>query len=565
MPPSRWDHSTVYDPKPGVAGKTVCPDGGFLDDVESFDPLFFNLSPNEATLMDPQQRLFLQEAWHALEDAGYGGPHPSHARCGVFVGTVAGDYDALLQRIGHGPSSQVFTGNAASMMAARIAYKLDLRGPCLSIDTACSSSLLATQLACESLLRGESDMAIAGGVAVLSTPDFYVAASSAGMLSATGRCHTLDRTADGFVPGEAVAAIVLKRRADAERDGDTILALIKGAATNQDGASNGITAPNGAAQAELLQGVYDRFAIDPASIGYVELHGTGTRLGDPIEMEALRSAFAEREGTCAVGSVKANIGHTLPAAGVAGLIKLVLALRHRTIPPMVNFRELNDHIALDDGVLSVPQEARPWVATEPLRGAVSSFGFSGTNVHIVVEEAPRQRRPVAPERERPARDWHIAVLSAATEAALNQQVAGLGAWLDDHRNVALGDLCGTLARGRSHLRHRVAFIASDVAGLRAALADPSRALFGPADAMESSRRYLDGGEVAWAELYPDGSFARLSLPGYPFERRRCWPVAAPGTKPKLVTALPDLLPTKAKINGSLALFDAVARDLGAQR
>ena len=396
--------------------------------------------------MDPQQRLFLQEAWHALEDAGYGGPHPSYARCGVFVGTVAGDYDALLQRIGHGPSSQVFTGNAASMMAARIAYKLDLRGPCLSIDTACSSSLLAIQLACESLLRGRSDMALAGGVAVLSTPDFYVAASSAGMLSATGRCHTLDMAADGFVPGEAVAAIVLKRRADAERDGDTILALIKGAGTNQDGASNGITAPNGAAQAELLQGVYDRFAIDPRSIGYVELHGTGTRLGDPIEMEALRSAFGEHGGTCAVGSVKANIGHALPAAGIAGLIKLVLALRHRTIPPMVNFRALNDHITLDDGVLSVPQKARPWIATGPLRGAVSSFGFSGTNVHVVVEEAPRQRRPAASER-----DWHVAVLSAATEAALNQQIAGLGAWLDDHGTVALGDLCGTLARGRSHI------------------------------------------------------------------------------------------------------------------
>jgi polyketide synthase PksM/rhizoxin synthesis polyketide synthase/nonribosomal peptide synthetase RhiB len=561
VPSSRWDHASVYDPKPGTAGKTQCPDGGFLDDVESFDPLFFNLSPNEATLMDPQQRLFLQEAWHALEDAGYGGPHPSHARCGVFVGTVAGDYDALLQRIGHGPSSQVFTGNAASMMAARIAYKLDLRGPCLSIDTACSSSLLATQLACESLLRGESDMALAGGVAVLSTPDFYVAASSAGMLSATGRCHTLDRTADGFVPGEAVAAIVLKRRADAERDGDTILGLIKGAATNQDGASNGITAPNGAAQAELLQGVYKRFAIDPRGIGYVELHGTGTRLGDPIEMEALRSVFAAGGGVCAVGSVKANIGHTLPAAGIAGLIKLVLALRHRTIPPMVNFHALNDHITLDDGMLSVPQAKLPWVAAGPLRGAVSSFGFSGTNVHVVVEEAPRQRRPEAPQR-----DWHAAVLSAATATALKQQIAGLGAWLDGPgRNAALADLCGTLARGRSHLRHRAAFVASDIAGLRAALADPSRAPAGPAAAVETCRRHLDGGEVAWAELYPDGSFARLSLPGYPFERRRCWPVAAPGTKPKLVTSLPDLLPAKARINGSLALFDAVARDLGAQQ
>jgi acyl transferase domain-containing protein len=227
---------------------------------------------------------------------------------------------------------------------------------------------------------------------------------------------------------------------------------------------------------------------------------------------------------------------------------------------MVNFRELNDHIALDDGVLNVPQEARPWIAAGPLRGAVSSFGFSGTNVHIVVEEAPRLRRPKAPPRE-----WHIAVLSAANEAALNRQIAALGAWLDDHRDAALADLCGTLARGRSHLRHRAAFIAGDLAGLRAALADPSRALSGPAPAVETCRRFLDGGEAGWAELYPDGSFARLSLPGYPFERRRCWPVAGPGTKPKLVTALPEPLPARARINGSLALFDAVARDLGAQR
>ncbi len=559
VPASRWDHAAVYDPAPGVAGKTQCPDGGFLDDVESFDPLFFNISPNEATLMDPQQRLFLQEAWHALEDAGYGGPHPAHARCGVFVGTVAGDYDALLQRIGHGPSSQVFTGNAASMMAARIAYRLDLRGPCLSIDTACSSSLLALQLACESLLRGESDMALAGGVAVLSTPDFYVAASSAGMLSPTGRCHTLDGAADGFVPGEAAAAVVLKRRADAERDGDTILALIKGAATNQDGASNGITAPNGAAQAELLKGVYERFAIDPSSIGYVELHGTGTRLGDPIEIEALRSAFEGRDGACAVGSVKANVGHALPAAGISGLIKLVLALGHRTIPPMAGFRALNEHIALDDGVLVVPAEARPWLATGPLRGAVSSFGFSGTNVHIVVEEAPRRPRPEAAPR-----DWHIAVLSAASEAALERQIAALRDWLEAHPTVAPGDLCGTLARGRSHLRHRAAFVAGDIAGLRAALADPARAPSAPSAAMAVYRRHLDGGDVAWAELYPDGSFARIALPVYPFERRRCWPAAAGGTKANLQTLLPELFP-KARPNASLALFDAVARDLGAGR
>jgi polyketide synthase PksM len=444
------------------------------------------------------------------------------------------------------------------MLAARIAYRLDLRGPCLSIDTACSSSLVAVQLACESLLRGESDMALAGGVAVLSTSDFYVAASNAGMLSPTGRCRTLDSAADGFVPGEAVAAIVLKRRADAERDGDTILALIKGAGTNQDGASNGITAPNGAAQADLLSAVYRRFAIDPASIGYVELHGTGTRLGDPIEMESLRSVFSAGAGGCAVGSVKANIGHSLPAAGIAGLIKLVLALRHQAIPPMVNFHALNDHIALDDGVFTIPQARRPWVATGPLRGAVSSFGFSGTNVHIVVEEGPKGRRPAVAQR-----DEHVAVLSAATEAALRQQIIQLAAWLDGGRgNVSLADLCGTLARGRSPFKYRAAFVAHDLAGLRAALDGSAPTPSGSTAAVAACQRYLAGADVAWEELYPDGSFARISMPGYPFERRRCWPVSALRVvKP---TELAGVVPTtaKSKANGSLALFDAVVRDLG---
>jgi polyketide synthase PksM/rhizoxin synthesis polyketide synthase/nonribosomal peptide synthetase RhiB len=570
VPASRWDHTAVYDPNPGIAGKTQCADGGFLDDIESFDPLFFNLSPNEATLMDPQQRLFLQEAWHALEDAGYAGPHPSHAQCGVFVGTVAGDYDLLLRQSGHGASSQAFTGNAASMLAARIAYRLDLRGPCLAVDTACSSSLLAVKLACESLARGECDLALAGGVAVLSTSDFYVAASSAGMLSPTGRCHTLDQAADGFVPGEAAAAVVLKRRSDAERDGDTILALIKAAGSNQDGASNGITAPNGAAQADLLRTIYRRFGIDPASIGYVELHGTGTRLGDPIEMEALRDVLAPSGGRCTVGSVKANIGHTLPAAGIAGLIKLVLALRHRTLPPMAGFRVPNSHIGLDDGALVVPQVRRPWIGAGPLRGAVSSFGFSGTNVHVVIEEAPRRRRSPATSR-----DWHVAALSAPTEAALHRQISVLAAWLDGDRQTVLADLCGTLARGRSHFRHRAVFIVTDIASLRTALNEGrQRALSGPPAAVEVARRYLEDGDVAWNEVYPDGSFSRISIPGYPFERRRCWPTPASGTSGKLsaagaapaVSVPPETAPSaRTRVNGSLALFEAVVRDLEAHR
>lgn len=545
VPRARWDHAAVYDPSPGVPGRTQCPDGGFLDDVESFDPLFFNLSPHEATLMDPQQRLFLQEAWHALEDAGYAGPHPAHARCGLFVGTVAGDYDELLRQAGRQHDAQRFMGNAASMLAARIAYRLDLHGPCLSVDTACSSSLVALQLACESLQRGESDMALAGGVAVLTTPDFYVAASSAGMLSPTGRCRALDAGADGFVPGEAAAAVVLKRRRDAERDGDTILALIKGAGSNQDGASNGITAPNGAAQTALLRMVHDRFEIDPASIGYVELHGTGTRLGDPIEMEGVRQAFAGHDGRWVLGSVKANIGHTLPAAGISGLIKLMLVLRDGRIPPLALFGGLNVHIDADADRFDVPTVARDWDGATPRRGAISSFGFSGTNAHLVLEQPPAE----AAMPPAPSRDWHLAVFSARDADALDRVLRGMGEWLDrDQGRTSLADLCGTLARGRAHLGERVGFVVRDWGELRAALRGPSRVpATMPADAKAARDAYLSGGVVDWDRLYPDRSFRRRRLPTYPFERRRCWPLP----QAALETPRP------------VSLFDAVIRDLGA--
>jgi polyketide synthase PksM/rhizoxin synthesis polyketide synthase/nonribosomal peptide synthetase RhiB len=553
VPRSRWDHQSVYDADPSAPGRTQCPAGGFLDDVESFDPLFFNISPSEATLMDPQQRLFLQEAWHALEDAGYGGPHPSHDRCGVFVGTVAGDYDSLLRQAGRLPDAQRFMGNAASMLAARIAYRLDLHGPCLSVDTACSSSLVALHLACESLLRGESDMALVGGVAVLTTPDFYLAASNAGMLSPTGRCHTLDASADGFVPGEAVAAIVLKRRTDAERDGDTIHALVKGAATNQDGASNGITAPNGSAQTALERVVYDRFQIDPATIGYVELHGTGTKLGDPIEMEALKAAFAGRRQNCAVGSVKANIGHTLPAAGLVGVIKLALTLRHRTIPPAVHFQRLNDHIDLIDSPFTIPNTARAWIETRPRRGAVSSFGFSGTNVHAVLEEAP----VVNTTARTPGRQ-HLAVFSAVSAEALVRVLGQMIAWLGVKPDSAtIEDVCGTLARGRSHLKSRAAFVVTDLADLEAALRNAhgaEAAWSGTVGALRQS--YLSGEDVRWDSLYPDGSFGRISLPAYPFDARRCWPVS--------IQPLANGSGVLEKVaNGPLDIFNAVIQDLGA--
>jgi polyketide synthase PksM/rhizoxin synthesis polyketide synthase/nonribosomal peptide synthetase RhiB len=543
-PRERWDHAAIYDPTPGAPGKTVCPAGGFLDRVDLFDPLFFDLSPAEAAAMDPQQRLFLEEAWRALEDAGYGGPHPGRRRCGVFVGCAAGDYQSLLRRRGRLPDAQSFMGASASMLAGRVAYRLDLAGPSLSIDTACSSSLVAVQLACESLMRRETDMALAGGVAVMTTPDFYIAGSGAGMLSPSGRCRTLDESADGFVPGEAVAAIVLKRRADAERDGDRIVALIKGAAVNQDGAGNGVTAPNGKAQTALLRLAQERFAIAPETIGYVELHGAGTRLGDPIEIEALTAAFGAAAAGCAIGSAKANIGHCLAAAGIAGLIKLAVLLRRGVVPPALHFARANPHIGADCGGFLVPREARRWPERGgPRRGAVSSFGFSGTNAHVLLEEAPEPARSVAPRE-----GWGLAVVSARSEAALARQLERLASWLrEDGGRTPFVDICATLAHGRAHFDHRAAVLARDAAGLAAQLAgvaidDPAA----PLALREARARYLAGGAPDRDALFPPGRFRRVALPTYAFERRRCWPQEAP--------------PAEAP---ALGLLDAVLQDLGA--
>ncbi len=370
VPAERWDHRAVLAASPAPAGRTDCPDGGFLADVELFDPLFFGLSPAEAAAMDPQQRILLEECWRALEDAARSGPDLPGSRTGVFVGTVTGDYQGRLRAAGAPSDVHAFMGSAASMTAARVAYHLDLRGPALSIDTACSSALVAVHQAVESLRAGACDMALAGGVAVMTTPGFYVAAASAGMLSPGGRCRALDAGADGFVPGEGVAMFVLRRLADALRDGDPVRAVIRASGVNQDGASNGITAPNGAAQHALLASLYGAGGVDPSGVRLVELHGTGTRLGDPIEMEALAAAFAAAAppaGGWRVGSVKSNIGHALPAAGAAGLAKAMLALEHGVLPPTLHVARPNPLIDGLGGRFTAQARAEPWPADAPRR------------------------------------------------------------------------------------------------------------------------------------------------------------------------------------------------------
>jgi polyketide synthase PksM len=512
VPRNRWDHSALLDTRPGTPGRTNCRDGGFLDGIELFDPLFFNLSPAEATAMDPQQRLFLEEAWRALEDAARAGPDLAGSRTGVFAGTVTGDYAEILRRNGAPIDAHGFMGNAAAMLAARTAFHFDLTGPAMSIDTACSSALVAIHQACESLRAGGCDMALTGGVAVMTTPAFYLAGASAGMLSPTGRCRALDAGADGFVPGEGVGVFVLRRLSDAVADGDPIRAVIVASGVNQDGASNGITAPNGAAQTRLIRETYARHGIDPATLNMIELHGTGTRLGDPIEMEALAAAYAGAEppeGGWRIGSAKSGIGHALAAAGAAGLAKALLALEHGAMPPTLHLRAANPLLDFMDGAFRPVTQLTPWPRGDtPRRAAVSAFGFGGTNAHLVIEQAPAMPAVAADGAERLP-----IIFSAESPVALAAAMDALAAWLEGPgRDVGLADISATLATGRRRMRCRAAFVAENTDQLRRLLRD--------ANARQTA---VMAPEMEVAKI----SGRRIRLPTYRFDRRRCWPESAP--------------------------------------
>ncbi|MFF5360415.1 SDR family NAD(P)-dependent oxidoreductase [Streptomyces scabiei] len=553
---TRWH---LPAPPPGAP---ECRHGSFVDDHDRFDPAFFNLSGVEATYMDPQQRVFLEEAWKALEDAGYAGTAARGKRCGVYVGCQESGYTALF---GDEVPAPAMWGNALSALPARISYHLDLQGPAVAVDTACSSSLVAIHLACQGLWGGETEMALAGGVSIQCTPQFYRLAGRAGMLSPTGRCHTFDDRADGFVPGEGAGVVVLKRLADALADGDHIHGVISGSGINQDGASNGITAPSAKSQERLATSVYDAFGIDPDGIQLVEAHGTGTKLGDPIEYHALKRAFGrytDRREFCALGSVKSNLGHTTTAAGVAGVIKILLSLRYRRIPPSINFEVGNSHIDFTDSPFYVNTEDRAW---EPgpdgkRRAAVSSFGVSGTNAHMVIEEAPHHaRRPSA----HPA---HLVTLSADSAEQLREQAERLAAHCAADPGLDPGDVSFTLLLGRRHLTHRLACVVRDrddvVRALRQWLATgagPQVYVGGPAERGRGERAslrsygndcvrrsssatdagartellstvadlYAQGYDLDYAGLFAGQRPVRVPLPTYPFARDRYWVPEAP--------------------------------------
>ena len=471
VPAERWHLDDHYDPNPDTAGKMYTRYGGFLDQVDQFDAQFFGISPREAVRIDPQQRLLLEVSWEALEKAGLIPNQLAVSQTGVFVGITTNDYARLLMPAGNLEQIDAYylTGNPLNAVAGRLSYTLGLQGPCMAIDTACSSSLVAVHLACQSLRNEECDRALAGGVNLILSPENTIALSQAKMMAPNGRCKTFDAEADGIVRGEGCGVLVLKRLKDAVAEGDNILAVIRGSAVNQDGASSGFTVPNKSAQEALIRQALSRAKVEPSAVDYIEAHGTGTSLGDPIEVRALGAVLGK--GRCAtqpllIGSVKTNIGHLESAAGVAGLIKVVLSLQHQQIPAHLHFQQPSPYINWDELPISVTTQATPWHRGEkPRIAGVSAFGASGTNAHVVLEEAPTQKIPESVDRP-----WHLLTVSAKSKEALEELAASYQQHLAANPALALGDICHTSNTGRGQFKHRLTVLASSTTDASAKLA-----------------------------------------------------------------------------------------------
>ncbi|WP_042859469.1 beta-ketoacyl synthase N-terminal-like domain-containing protein [Dickeya sp. NCPPB 3274] len=584
VPKTRWDVDHYFDPDRSKDGKIYCKWLGALSDIDRFDPLFFSISPAEAEGMDPQHRIFLQEGYKAFEDAGYSPEELSHKKCGVYMGIMSYEYAHMMLNSATPLSG---TGNSFAIGAARIPYFLNLKGPAIPVDTACSSSLVTTHLAIQALQNGEIDLALVGGVSLYLMPETYIGMCSAGMLSPEGQCKAFDNTADGFVPGEGAGCLVLKRLSQAEQDGDHIYGVIIGSGINQDGKTNGITAPSVNSQVELEREIYRKYQIDPDSISYVETHGTGTKLGDPIELEALASVFREwtaRKNFCGLGSVKSNIGHTSAASGMASVQKVLLSMKHRQLVPSLHFRTPNQHFGFDDSPFYVNTQLKPWQHDErqPRRAAVSSFGYSGTNAHLVIEEY------LAPAVETvPAAKPVLIVLSAMRADRLPLMAENLLVWLQreqtDGHDVDLQQLAYTLQRGRQPMEERLAFVAGSASELQEKLTQcvhgdisapplfrgrvnynaPSYTAF--VDTPEFSAvieqwahqqnlnqlagLWVTGLDIPWDLLYPEAKTAgrsagrrspgRISLPTYPFFKQSCWFEEKAASAVKAAESLPE--------------------------
>ncbi len=535
-------------------------DGAYIEDVSGFDYSFFRLSPKEASLMSPAQRLFLQTAWGALENAGYGGGAMHGSRTGVFIGyngDALHDYKRIIEALDPDALSLAAPGNLSSIIPSRISYLLNLRGPAISVDTACSSSLVAVHLACQSLRSGECETAIAGSVKINVLP--LDTGIRLGIESSDNRAKTFDDSADGTGIGDGVIALLLKPLSRAQEDGDPIYAVIKGSAMNQDGSSAGMTAPNALAQEDVIARAWQDANIDPETVTYMEAHGTGTSLGDPIEIDGLTRAFrryTDKRQFCAIGSLKTNIGHLDHAAGIAGLLKAILSLVHKQLPPTLHYRSPNRNIPFVDSPVYVNDELAVWETEggKARRCGVSAFGMSGTNCHVVLEEAPERKPSALSDRE-----VELFCLSAHSIPALGRLVLLMRDWVQLHREDerrCLADLCYSLVVGRGIHRHRLAIAVSSWNELAetlqvaaengvTSLALPN-VYFGTVDSiadgnmgkqpnlikqntnmLELGQRFIEGYEIDWKVIYQEQRRHRLPLPTYPFDSQRCWVEESP--------------------------------------
>lgn len=530
VPRNRWNIADYFDSDSAAPGKIYTRYGAYLDGIDLFDAHFFRFSPREARSLDPQQRLLLEVSWEALENAGISPMSLPNSSSGVFMGLASSDYSKLLaERSESEIDAYLATGNSHSMAAGRISYLLGWQGPSVAVDTACSSALTAVHFAIQSLRAGECDLALAGAANCILTPDSSINFCKAHMLAPDGKCKTFDASADGFVRGEGAGVVVLKRLSDAQRDGDRILALLRGSAMNQDGHTSGPTVPNGPAQQAVIRRALKNAGVQSQEISYVEAHGTGTSLGDPIEATALDAVFAEGRSVAnplIAGSVKTNIGHLEGAAGIAGLIKLVLSLQHRQIPGNLHFEQPSPHIPWERVCLRVPTFTEPWISESPRRAGISSFGFSGTNVHVIAEEAPAEA-PTLPSEP----GSYPLVLSARTEPALRE----LAAKFRNHL-LAAGDRFADIAysaySGRTPFEHRLALLAENnleaasklsayLAGER--VSDLCAGFLAEGEeprvikSIDKLERYLNDEPIEW-----DAACRKVALPTYPFQRRRYW-------------------------------------------
>ena len=567
IPRDRWDINKFYDPAQAMPGKMYFRHGAFLKQTDQFDPHFFGISPREAMSMDPQHRMLLEVSWEALEHASIAPDSLKCSKTGVFVGIGQNDYSRLEMNCGDPARITAYsgTGNLFCFAPGRLSYILGLQGPNMAVDTACSSSLVAVHLACTSLRNGESDLSLAGGSHLVISPEISVFLSMTRAVAPDGRCKTFDASANGFARGEGCGVVVLKRLSDAIAAGDNVLALIRGSAVNHDGPGSGLTVPNEQAQEQVICQALANARVEPGLIRYVEAHGTGTSLGDPIEVNALAAALCGKRATdrpLMIGSVKTNVGHLEAAAGIIGLIKVVLAMTHEEIPPHLHFKTPNPLIAWDKLPVTVPVKPVPWQKGEEARFAgVSSFGMSGVNAHVVLEDFREKANASIPRQNRAPADTHchLFTLSAKTSEALRQLAGRYASHLASHPGLAIEEVCLTANKGRSHFSCRLSAVVATARELEELLTAfhlgrAANGLFTGQDVYPSgtvttfgnrtaknelealASAYVQDKNIDWTQFYRDTQARRIHLPPYLFQRERYW-IEQPETAQALIHPL----------------------------